>query len=67
MKHFLKGVASVAITMIISILIHIIFNTMGIDLERYINNYAEIMLSASCATLIYHLWIRNEKNKDGKE
>lgn len=62
MKNFLKGVASVAITMIISILIHIFFNVLGIDLERYINNYVEIMLSASCATLIYHVWTRNEKN-----
>lgn len=62
MKHFLKGVASVAITMIISILIHIFFNVLGVDLDRYINNYVEIMLSASCATLIYHVWTRNEKN-----
>lgn len=64
MKHFLKGAAAVAITMIISVLIHVFFNMRGIDLNRYVNNYAEILLLTSLATLIYHVLTRNEKNKN---
>lgn len=61
MKHFLKGVAAVAIVMFILILIHIFFNMRGIDLNKYINNIVEIMLASSFSTLIYQLLIRNEK------
>ncbi len=61
MKHFLKGVAAVAIVMFISMLIHIFFNMRGIDLNKYINNIVEIMLASSFSTLIYQLLIRNEK------
>ncbi|EOS68469.1 hypothetical protein C818_03819 [Lachnospiraceae bacterium MD308] len=61
MKHFLKGVAAVAIVMFISTLIHIFFNMRGIDLNKYINNIVEIMLASSFSTLIYQLLIRNEK------
>ncbi len=50
MKHFLKGVAAVAIVMFISMLIHIFFNMKGIDLNKYINNIAEIMSASSFST-----------------
>ena len=60
MKHFLKGAAAVAIVMFILMLIHIIFNVMGIDLNKYINNVAEILLASSFATMIYHVLIRKE-------
>ena len=61
MKYFLKGAAAVAIVMFILMLIHIIFNMMGIDLNKYINNAVEILLAASFATIIYHVLIRKEK------
>lgn len=67
MKHFLKGVAAVAIVLFISMLIHIFFNMAGIDLNRYINNFVEIMLASSFATLIYQILIKNEKSKDDRE
>ena len=67
MKRFLKGVAAVAIVLFISMLIHIFFNMGGIDLNRYINDFAEIMLASSFATLFYQVLIRNEKSKDGRE
>ncbi len=61
MKHFLKGAAAVAIVMFVLILIHIIFNVMGTDLNKYINNAVEILLASSFATIIYHVLIRKEK------
>ncbi len=61
MKYFLKGAAAVAIVMFILMLIHIIFNMMGIDLNKYINNAVEILLASSFATIIYHVLIRKEK------
>ncbi len=61
MKYFLKGAAAVAIVMFILMLIHIIFNMMGIDLNKYINNVVEILLASSFATTIYHVLIRKEK------
>jgi hypothetical protein len=64
MKHLLKGAAAVAIVMCISILIHIFFNMKGIDLNKYINNIVEVMLTSSFSMLIYQVLIRNEKPKD---
>ena len=61
MKYFLKGAAAVAIVMFILMLIHIIFNMMGIDLNKYINNAVESLLASSFATIIYHVLIRKEK------
>ena len=61
MKYFLKGAAAVAIVMFILMLIHIIFNMMGIDLNKYINNAVEILLASSFGTIIYHVLIRKEK------
>lgn len=63
MKHFLKGTAAVAIVMVILMLIHIIFNVMGIDLNKYINNVVETLLASSFATMIYHVLIRKEKDE----
>ena len=63
MKHFLKGAAAVAIVLFVVILIHIIFNVMGIDLNKYINNVVEILLASSFATMIYHVLIRKEKDE----
>ena len=66
MKRFLKGVAAVAIVMFISMLIHIFFNMRGIDLNRYINNVVEVMLTSSLSMLIYQALIKNEKSKDDR-
>ncbi len=63
MKYFLKGAAAVAIVMFILMLIHIIFNMMGIDLNKYINNAVEILLASSFATIIYHVLIRKERDE----
>lgn len=63
MKYFLKGAAAVAIVMFILMLIHIIFNMMGIDLNKYINNAVEILLASSFATMIYHVLIRKERDE----
>ena len=60
MKHFLKGAAAVAIVMFILILIHIIFNVMGTDLNKYVNNVMQILLASSFATMIYHVLSRKE-------
>lgn len=67
MKHFLKGAAAVAIVMFILILIHIIFNVMGTDLNKYINNVVEILLASSFATVIYQALIRKEQNDDARK
>ena len=66
MKRFLKGVAAVAIVMFISMLIHIFFNMKGIDLNRYINNAVEVMLTSSLSMLLYQVLIKNEKPKDNR-
>lgn len=67
MKHFLKGVAAVAIVMSISMLMHIFLNMKGIDLNRYIDDVVEILLTSSLAILTYQALIKNEKNKDDQE
>ena len=67
MKHFLKGAAAVAIVMFILILIHIIFNVMGTDLNKYVNNVMQILLASSFATMIYHVLIRKEQNDDARK
>lgn len=67
MKHFLKGAAAVAIVLFVVILIHIIFNVMGIDLNKYINNVVEILLASSVATMIYQALIRKEQNDDARK
>ncbi len=63
MKNFLKGVAAVAIVMIISMAIHMFCNMKGINQDTTMTT----IVSASFATLIYHVLTNNEKNKDNKE
>lgn len=67
MKHFLKGVATVAIVMSIVILIHVIFYMKGTDINQYIPSIVEVWLAASLATPIYQALIKNEKNKDNQK
>ena len=57
MKHLLKGIAALAITMIISMAIHMFCNMHGIDL----NSALTTVVSATCALAVYHTLIRNEK------
>lgn len=64
MKRFLKGAAAVAIVMVPLIVIHIIFNMKGIDLNQYIPSIVEVLVAASLGTGIYNALIKNEKNKD---
>ena len=59
MKHFLKGAAAVASVMFILMLIHIIFNVMGTDLNKY--------MASSFATVIYQALIRKEQNDDARK
>ena len=56
-----------AIVLFVVILIHIIFNVMGIDLNKYINNVVEILLASSFATMIYQALIRKEQNDDARK
>ncbi len=60
MKHFLKGTAAVAIVLIVSMAIHVFCNMKGINLDMPM----EAIVSASFAVLIYHVLIKNEKNKE---
>ena len=67
MKHFLKGAAAVAIVLFVVMLIHIIFNVMGIDLNKYVNSVMQILLASSFATMIYQALIRKEQNDDARK
>ena len=66
-KFIWKGAAAVAIVMFILMLIHIIFNVMGTDLNKYVNNVVEILLASSFATVIYQALIRKEQNDDARK
>lgn len=63
MKHFLKGAAVMAIVMIVNMIIHIVCNMNGIDLDSTVTG----TVSAVSAMIIYDGWIRNEKNKEDQE
>ena len=63
MKHFLKGVASVVIVLVILFVIRLICNMNGIEL----NTVSTGTISADSAMLIYHGLIRKEDNKDNQE
>ena len=65
MKNLLKGAAAVVVVMIVSMLIHILFNMKGVELPA--NNITEVLLTSSFATLIYHVLTKNEKDKDNQE
>lgn len=58
MKHFLKAVIVMAGIIMIDMIINIICNLNGVDL----NATAMSVVSAISATFIYDGWIRNEKN-----
>lgn len=59
MKNFLKGVATVAVVMIVSLIIHIICNKNGINLDSTVTG----TVSAMSALLIYRGLTRKEKQK----
>lgn len=60
MKHFLKGAAAVAIVLVISLVIHVFCNMKGINLDQTVTS----IVSAMFAVLVYHILIKNEKNKE---
>ena len=63
MKHFLKGTAVVELLLIVKIIINILFNMNGVDL----NSNGTAAVSAVSAMFIYDRWIQNEKNKENQE
>ena len=60
MKHFLKGAAAVDIVLVISLVIHVFCNMKGINLDQTVTS----IVSAMLAVLVYHILIKNEKNKE---
>ncbi len=60
MKHFLKGAAAMAIVLVISLVIHVFCNMKGINLDQTVTS----IVSAMLAVLVYHILIKNEKNKE---
>lgn len=54
MNNFFKGTASVAIVLFVSMAIHVFCNMKGISLDTV----ATTVVSASFATLIYHVWTK---------
>ncbi|MEY8518415.1 hypothetical protein AALC25_16235 [Lachnospiraceae bacterium 29-84] len=63
MNHFLKAVVSVVTVLLVSMAIHVFCNIRGIDLQ----SVTTTVVTASFATLIYHVLIKNEKKKDDRE
>lgn len=57
MKHFFKFVAVMAGIMIVNIIINIVCNKNGVDL----NSSVQSIISTFCALFVYDLWIKNEK------
>lgn len=57
MKHVLKGAAILAGVMVVHIIINVICNMNGVEL----NSTVMSMLSTVCAILIYSEWIKKEK------
>lgn len=60
MKHFVKGVAVMVGVIVVNMVINIVCNMNGINL----NSTAQSTMSAICAVFIYNGLIKNEKNKD---
>ena len=56
MTNFFKGVGSAAIVLIVSMAIHVFCNMKGISLDTVVTT----VVSASFATLIYHVWTKNK-------
>ncbi len=60
MKHFIKGAAVTVVVLVVLMVIHVICNINGINLEPVPMG----VISAICAMWIYQGLIRNEKNKE---
>lgn len=60
MKHVLKGAAVMAGVIIVNMIINIICNRNGIDL----NSTGMGTMSVLCALFIYDGWIKKEKDKE---
>lgn len=60
MKNFLKGVAVAAIVLIVNLILNIICNKQGINLDSTVTG----TVSAVSAMLIYHGLMRKEKAKN---
>lgn len=60
MKHFLKGTAVTVVVMIVLIVINVICNMNGHELDSVSTG----VVASVCAMLIYGGLTRNEKNKD---
>lgn len=63
MKHLLKGAAVMVGVIIVNMIINIICNMNGVDL----NSTVQSTMSAVCAMLIYQGLIRNEKMNGEQE
>lgn len=63
MNHFFKAAVSVVTVLLVSMAIHVFCNIRGINLE----SVTTTIVTASFATLIYHILIKNEKKKDDRE
>lgn len=65
MNHFIKGTAVVIgvtiVLLIINILINIVCNKNGIDLNATAQSMTSTFIGAFSATAIYHRWIKDEK------
>lgn len=63
MNHFLKGAVVMVGVIIVNMIINIVCNMNGIDLNSAIQG----TMSAVCAMFIYNGWIKNEKNEKESE
>ena len=63
MKHVLKGLATTAIILLVSIAISAFCNIKGINVDIVFSGPA----LAVCAVFIYNGLIKNEKNNDNKD
>lgn len=58
MKHLLKGAATTAIVLVISLVVHVVCNVNGISLYTPTTG----TLSAVCAVFIYNWLLKKEKS-----
>lgn len=63
MKHFFKGAAIMVGVIVVNIIINIVCNINGVDLNSSIMG----TMSAVCALLIYDGCIKNEEKKESQE
>lgn len=57
MNHLLKGAVITVVVILVNLVIHIVCNMHGIDLDSVVTG----PVSAVSAMLLYQGWIRNEK------